>query len=144
MKILLFIVLAFLSAQTVHASQAYLTYADFLQHVKAGQVKSVTLGKYSGIIGVMLIDGKEQPFQSYGQVGAANDPLLTALLSEKSVATNFSPEADPSAWNTRMMMLSGFTMLLGPWVALVLLILCYIRLGKVLRRLNEKGNQSLA
>jgi len=81
---------------------------------------------------------KKQPFQSYGQVGAANDPLLTALLSEKSVVTNFSSEADPSAGNTKIMMLSGFTMLLGPWVALVLLILCYIRLGKVLQKLSEK------
>jgi len=141
MKIFLAIILAFLSVQTIHASQTYLTYADFLQRVKAGQVKSVSLGKYSGIVGVVILDGKEQPFQSYGQIGAANDPLLTALLSEKSVATNFSSEADPSAGNTRVMMLSGFTILLGPWVVLLLLILCYIRLGKVLKRLNERPNQ---
>jgi len=138
MKILLVIILAFFSVQTIHAAQTYLTYADFLQRVKAGQVKSVSLGKYSGITGVVLVDGKEQPFQSYGQVGAANDPLLTALLSEKSVVTNFSSEADPSGRNMSQMMLIGFTTLLGPWVALVLLILCYIRLGKVLQKLNEK------
>ncbi|MCE0521296.1 MAG: hypothetical protein LV480_00100 [Methylacidiphilales bacterium] len=139
MKILRIMLLVLLSIQTSHAAQAYLTYADFLQRVKAGQVKSVTLGKYSAITGVIIVDGKEQAFQSFGQVGTSNDPLLTDLLSEKSVATNFSSEANPMVGGSSVMMLSGFTMLLGPWVALILLILCYIRLGKVLQRLNEKN-----
>ena len=107
----------------------YLTYEEFVEQVEKGNVKAVTVDRYSKMHGTYLVDGKEQPFETYAGTGSANDPLLIGKLkSEKVAVTLDQAERDPFGWG------GLWPMVLLTWgVPLITLILVY----RVSRRVTK-------
>lgn|GEM_PF-4080415 len=72
----------------------FLTYDEFVAQVEAGAIQSATLDPYSRITGTRLVEGKPQPFSTFGVTGTANDVLLTRLLKQKNVNVVLKQEAE--------------------------------------------------
>jgi ATP-dependent Zn protease len=107
----------------------YLCYNDFIKAVEAGQIKSVTLDRYSSISGTYIVEGKEKAFQSYVGTGSANDPLLLRFLHEKSVAVTVSVKKDEQSWIPYTFM--SILMFFIPLVTFLFVVLIYLRIRRV-------------
>jgi len=103
----------------------WLSYDDFIRALDTGRVKSVCFDGYSGISGTQVVNGVDQPFESYVRTGAANDPLLSRLLKEKGVfVTVRDKSSDQSPWAGLLMLILTSIPSVG---ALILMVLVYRR-----------------
>ena len=105
-----------------HTSE-HLSYDEFIRLVETGQIKTVTVDQYSGLSGTQIVNGKEQPFNSYARTGSANDPLLLRLLREKGVPVTISNQEDKSPWCTNILL--PILMFGIPIVTLIFVLLTY-------------------
>lgn len=134
-QILLFIcILALFSVPLAAAAEAdYLTYSQFIAEVESGSVKTASLDRFSQITGTHIADGVERAFKSYGDVGSANDVLLTRLLKQKGVAVTLKDQKERSGFFDGPGMFSAVLMFLVPLVTLILA----FRINSKLNRLNK-------
>jgi ATP-dependent Zn protease len=108
------------------ADPRYLRYEAFISAVESGQVQEVRLDEYSTVSGILKENGKEQPFESYGRIGAANDPLLLRFLKEHNVKIAIESRRDRSFWSdagpgTVLIGLVGFLLPIATFVYVVLI-----------------------
>jgi len=70
----------------VHAlADEYLSYREFIEKVRNGQVKTVTLNKFFGMSGTYIENGQEKKYHSLHDTDGINDPLLMDLLKSHKV-----------------------------------------------------------
>ncbi len=134
--VLLLLGISSLAAPIAAREGRYLTYDDFVRQVEAGNIQSVTLDKFSTITGIQVVDGTTNSFQSHGDTGSANDPLLAQLLKEHGVALSIRDRSDP---NFTIPILSSILFMGTPIAILVFLIVITIKLNKVLA--NQRSHQ---
>lgn len=121
---------------SVRADDTYLTYAEFIRHAKSGRIQTVELTDYSSITGTMSSNDGMVPFKSYASTGSKQDPLLNDLLEEKNIAVSFAESRNDADSFSYFISFYGFSMMLVPWASLLLLILCFRRLGQI-RKQNQ-------
>jgi ATP-dependent Zn protease len=120
-----------LSVINSKARDGYLTYDEFIRLVEAGKIESVELTKYSGISGKMEATEGSTAFNCFASTGSVQDPLLNKLLKEHNVKISVEEIGKPDNSVSYIMGFSGLSMMIVPWVSLVLLILCFRRLGRI-------------
>ena len=111
------------------ARDTYLTYDEFIRLAETGKIQSVELTKYSSIAGNMTTTEGLVAFKSYASTGSAQDPLLNRLLKEQDIKVSLGETEKQNSSFSFIMGFSGLSMMLVPWACLVLLILCFRRLG---------------
>jgi len=141
MKSILAISLAFFTVLfSSEAKDLYLTYSTFIQEAQAGHIKTATLSKYSEITGTGFINGEEQSFHTYSKTGTTNDPLLVSLLNDKSVQINTATdEKDLIGQYHSLLLFVGSSMIIVPWITLVLIILVLLLSSRILVRTKKTG-----
>ena len=127
-----FIIVA-LSAMLITCALAdkeqYLSYDDFVRQVESGNIRSVTLDRFSSITGTMVDGDETYSIRSYAGTGSANDPLLTRFLKEHGVSVSMRDVSKP---RHTMPMVTGFMFLGAPIVFLILLAVIIMKLNRVL------------
>ncbi len=117
----------------------YLRYEELIEKVKAGNVESINLGKYSRITGVYIENDNKKQFHSYHESDSANDPLLIELLKEKKVTVNIEEEKERSRWP---MMGPGlvmfFVMFIVPIIILIGIVIITRKVNRIIKKLEGK------
>lgn len=121
-------------AQT--AGPEHLSYEDFLEKVRADEVKSLTLGPWQYMKGTYSEGGTEKEFFSQRPIEAASDPLLSELLEKHQVKVGQELPPEPSTM-VQLAQYAPFVLLLLVPSALLVVVLVY------LVRLNKRINQVL-
>lgn len=133
---LLFLAAIALGALKSFGEPEYLTYKEFLSEVRAGKIVRVNLDHLSRIEGIRRVDGKEQEFETYGDTGSANDPLLTDLLRQSSVPMSIAPERERGIFDWEM--LGSVVFLLGvPVATLVMVAQIRAKMGRLEREQQD-------
>lgn len=127
--------MSFAPVQAQDAPVENLSYEVFIEKVKAGQIKSVTLEAF--FVGGTYQQGQdEREFFAQRPLDAAADPLLTAVLAEHNVAVvkKEQPEASSADWVSRN---APFLLLMFVPSVLLVFVLIYVI------RVNNKIDQVL-
>ncbi len=138
--LLIFISCAFMCGQAHASKEIYLPYAELIQMVKAGAVKSVSLGTKPKIHGVLLRNGETVSFRSYRPTDTSGDPLLINHLENFDVDI-LSERHDKKSLVSAMFTV-GFITFTVPVVSLIFVLLVFKYIKRVDRRLIEVLDKS--
>ncbi len=105
-----------------------LTYAGFIEAVKAGTITAVQLGDRGGLTGTIVIGDKEHFFTTDRPLKSGEDILLLELLAEKGVEVTHGPETP-----VPMMLVSivGCISVAVPLVTIILLLMVLSRVKRI-------------
>jgi|ETNmetMinimDraft_26_1059896.scaffolds.fasta_scaffold52226_2 ATP-dependent Zn protease len=118
-------------AQT--AGPEHLSYEDFLEKVRADQVKSLTMRPLQYLEGTYLDGDQEKQFFAKRPLEAGSDPLLNELLEKHEVSVVRKDPPEPSTMEQLAQNAPLFILLVPPVLMVVVLV--------YLVRLNNKINQ---
>lgn len=82
------------TADTEEAAHRYIGYETFIRYVEAGMVESVTLSRFSEIIGTAQGEDGPLHFRTFLSSNPTDDPLLNRFLDEQGVAVRFVTASD--------------------------------------------------
>ncbi len=121
-------------AQT--ARPEHMSYEDFLEKVRADEVKSLTMRPLQYLEGTYADGDQEKQFFTNRPLESGSDPLLSELLAKHKVEVVQEPSPEPSA----MAQLAQY----GPFILLIPLPLVLLIVALVyLVRLSKKIDQVL-
>jgi len=118
-------------AQT--AGPEHLSYEDFLEKVRANQVKSLTMSPLQYLEGTYLDGDQEKQFFANRPLEAGSDPLLNELLEKHEVSVVRKDPPEPSTMEQLAQSAPLFILLVPPVLMVVVLV--------YLVRLNNRINQ---
>ncbi len=105
-----------------------LTYAGFIEAVKAGTITAVQLGDRGGLTGTIVIGDKEHFFTTDRPDESSEDILLLDMLAEKGIVVTHGPETPiPVAFVS----IVGCISVTIPLVTLILLIMILSKVKRI-------------
>ena len=119
-------------AQT--AGPEHISYEDFLEKIRADEVKSLTLGPWDYLKGTYSEGDAEIVFYSKRPLELGSDPLLSELLAKHKVEVVQEPPPAPSAM-AQMAQYGPFILLIP--LPLVLLIVALVYLVRLNRKIDQ-------
>lgn len=111
----------------------YFSYSRFIQAIKTGSVKSVTLGEYSKITGIYSEDGVEKEFESWHEE-SANDVLLLEILNENDVEIAIAEKEKRDFFAEGFFVIFSIFQFLIPAISLVLIVMILRRIDRLVTR----------
>ena len=135
--LLLSVFLALVASGSVDADTTqpeHLSYEKFLEKVRAGEVKSLTIRPLHYLEGTYSEGDQERQFFSQRPLESGSDPLLTELLEKHGVKVVNEPPPKPSIMG-QLAQYGPFILLLPLPSVLLVIVLVY------LVRLNNRINQ---
>ena len=116
------------------AGPKYLSYEEFLEKVRAEEVKSLTIKPLHYLEGSYLDGDQEVPFFTGRPLEAQSDPLLMELLGQHEVKVVNEPQPEPDIM-AQLAQYGPFILVLALPSALGVIVLVYlVRLNKKIDR----------
>jgi len=117
-------------------SREPLTYAQFIEKVKSGAIKKVTLQGYADIVGTLVEKKTEKAFSVRRPMSTSEDDLLKEFLKEHNVTVS-SGETDKAmqSWYMVAQIAAGCAI---PLSTLVLVVLIYQKVNRLVAHVIEQ------